>query len=397
MRDARSQTTNSATKARRAIVIGGSLGGLFAGNMLRSVGWNVDIFERSAGDLDSRGGGIVLQPDVVEVFRRSQATLDKSVLGVQSRYRTVFRPDGSIESKHIAPQTQTSWSLIYTTLKAAFGEEHYHRAKTLLRVEQDEAQRNVTAIFDDNTREVGDLLIGADGGNSTVRRQYWPHMQPRYAGYIAWRGLLAEDRMSPVSRDTLHGDFGFANNKGSHILGYLVPGADNDVRPGHRIYNWVWYRVVDEKMLAEVMTDRDGKSRGYAIPEGLLAERWVDHVHREAQNLLPPGFRDVVQATPQPFAQAIRDLASDRMVSGRAIILGDAASIPRPHTAASTLKAAANAIALADELAASPDDVDAALAQWEPPQVMYGKYLEKQGVETGNYLLFRNSARQVSG
>ncbi len=397
MWDALSRTTNSVIRTRRAIVIGGSLGGLFTGNMLRSIGWNVDIFERSAGDLDSRGGGIVLQPDVVEVFRRSRAALDKSVLGVQSRYRTVFRPDGSIESKHVAPQTQTSWSLIYTTLKAAFGEQHYHRAKTLLRVEQDEATRSVTAIFEDGSRETGDLLIGADGGNSTVRGQYWPDMRPRYAGYVAWRGLVAEDDMPPVSRDTLHGDFGFANNRGSHILGYLVPGGDNDVRPGHRIYNWVWYRVVDDRMLAEVMTDRNGKSRGYAIPEGFLADRWVDHVHREAQSFLPPGFRAVVQATPQPFAQAIRDLASDQMVSGRAVILGDAASIPRPHTAASTLKAAANAIALADELAASPEDVDAALARWEAPQVMYGKYLEKQGVETGNYLLFRQSSKTAIG
>lgn len=48
----------------RALVIGGSLGGLFAGNLLRRLGWDVDIFERSTQDLDSRGGGIVLQPDV---------------------------------------------------------------------------------------------------------------------------------------------------------------------------------------------------------------------------------------------------------------------------------------------------------------------------------------------
>lgn len=71
MQNVRSDTRNALARTRRAIIIGGSLGGLFAGNMLRSIGWDVDIFERSAGDLDSRGGGIVLQPDVVEVFRRS--------------------------------------------------------------------------------------------------------------------------------------------------------------------------------------------------------------------------------------------------------------------------------------------------------------------------------------
>ncbi|MGZ9721964.1 FAD binding domain-containing protein [Rhizobium miluonense] len=379
---------SQSSKPLRAIVIGGSLGGLFTGNMLRSIGWEVDIFERSPRDLDSRGGGIVLQPDVVEVFRRIGVNIGASALGVQSRHRTVFRPDGTIQSKQIAPQTQTSWSLIYTKLKAAFGDEHYHQGKVLVRIEQDMPAGTVTAIFEDGTRKTGDLLIGADGGNSTVRSLYWPQLQPRYAGYVAWRGLLAEHEMPPVSHDTLLGDFGFANNRGSHILGYLVPGVQNDIRPGHRIYNWVWYRVIDASLLTEVMTDRNGLDRGYAVPEGLLAARWVERLNKEASELLPPGFREVVQATPQPFVQAIRDLASNRMVAGRVIILGDAASIPRPHTAASTSKAAANALALAAELAVSGNDIDAALARWEPQQVMFGKYLETQGSATGDYLLF---------
>jgi 2-polyprenyl-6-methoxyphenol hydroxylase-like FAD-dependent oxidoreductase len=246
----------------------------------------------------------------------------------------------------------------------------------------------VTAHFEDGTDETGDLLIGADGGNSVVRQQFWPAMRPSYAGYLAWRGLLPEDAMPPAGRDMLHGDFGFANNKGSHILGYLVPGEHNDLRPGHRLYNWVWYRVADESLLAEIMTDRNGRARGYAIPEGLLAERWIAHLHRDAENLLPLPFRQVVEATAQPFAQAIRDLASDQMVAGRIVIIGDAAAIPRPHTAASTSKAAANALALADELQASPGDVDAALARWEPQQVALGKYVRQQGSQAGNYLLF---------
>src|SRR6516164_6092392 len=381
-------TTANDTKRRRALIVGGSLGGLFAGNLLWRTGWDVDIFERSPHDLDSRGGGIVLQPEVVEVFRRAEIDLRDVELGVRSAYRTVFRPDGSIESKHFTPQTQTSWSLIYTTLKAAFGDQNYCQAKTLVRIDQDLRARTVTAQFEDGTRESGDLLIGADGGNSIVRQQIWPTMQPTYAGYLAWRGLLPEDAMPPVARKTLHGDFGFANNRGSHILGYLVPGEHNDLRPGHRLYNWVWYRVADERLLTEIMTDRNGHARGYAIPEGLLADKWIAHLHRDAEILLPLPFRQVVEATAQPFAQAIRDLASDHMADGRVAIIGDAAAIPRPHTAASTSKAAANALALADELQASPDDIPAALARWEPDQVVLGKYLRQQGSRTGDYLLF---------
>jgi 2-polyprenyl-6-methoxyphenol hydroxylase-like FAD-dependent oxidoreductase len=376
------------SKRRRALIIGGSLGGLFAGNLVRRIGWNIDIFERSPHDLDSRGGGIVLQPEVIEVLRRADVDFRAVELGVGSVYRTVFRPDGSIQSKHFAPQTQTSWSLIYTTLRAAFGDQNYHQAKTLVKIAQDLRAGTATAQFEDGTRESGDLLIGADGGDSIVRQQFWPMMRPIYAGYIAWRGLIPEDVMPLAAREALHGDFGFANNTGSHILGYLVPGEHSDVRPGHRLYNWVWYRVADETLLAEIMTDSTGWARGYAMPEGLLADKWIPHLNREAENLLPLPFRQVVEATVQPFAQVIRDLASDHMVNGRVAIIGDAAAIPRPHTAASTSKAAANALSLADELQAVPDDIPAALARWEPDQVALGKYLRLQGSQTGDYLLF---------
>ncbi|WP_089025435.1 FAD binding domain-containing protein [Bradyrhizobium mercantei] len=375
-------------RPRRALVIGGSLGGLFAANLLRSIGWDVDIFERSAHDLDSRGGGIVLQPDVVRVFHRMDIDLKAIDLGVRSVYRTVFAPDGSVRSKHFAPQTQTSWSLIYTTLKEAFGDRRYHSGKTLRRIEQDVESATVTALFTDGSIEEGDLLVGADGGNSAVRQQFWPEQIPTYAGYLAWRGLVPEGAMPPIAREMLHGDFGFASNKGSHILGYLVPGEHNDVREGHRLYNWVWYRVANAELLSAIMTDRDGHHRGYSVPEGMLDEKWIDHIRNDAKAMLPPAFREIVEATKQPFAQAIRDLASERMVAGRVIVLGDAAAIPRPHTAASTSKAASNALDLVDALQSFPGDVETALANWEPNQVALGKALYRQGTEAGSYLLF---------
>ena len=375
-------------RTRRALVIGGSLGGLFAATMLKRAGWDVDIYERSGHDLDSRGGGIVLQPDVVEVFRQAGVDTAQIDLGVRSRNRTVFRPDGTIQSQQFAPQTQTSWSLIYTTMKQAFGERHYHRNKTLIDLSQDDAGRQVTARFQDGSEATGDLLVGADGNGSTVRHVLWPDDTPTYAGYLAWRGLVPEDAMPPAAREALHGDFGFANTKGSHILGYLVPGANNDTRDGHRLYNWVWYRVADDARLRDIMTDTDGRYRGFSMPEGKLAATWKDRIRGEADDLLPPAFRALVQATEEPFAQAIRDLTVASMVKGRVILLGDAAFIPRPHTAASTAKAAANALALAAALDMFPDDVDRALAHWEPQQLMLGAHLYEQGRRAGDSLLF---------
>ncbi|WP_248732768.1 FAD binding domain-containing protein [Pseudomonas sp. MWU13-2517] len=385
-----SGTASPSHHQRRALVIGGSLGGLFAGNLLRTAGWDVDVYERSAQDLDSRGGGIVLQPEVVEALRQSGCELSLSELGVRSEYRTVFRPDGSIRSHSHMPQVQTSWSLIYTTLRDAFGPEHYHRGQTLANIDQTKPGL-VSAVFDSGHAAQAQLLIGADGGSSTVRRLLWPDSQPTYAGYVAWRGLVPEHAVPAGVREEMFGTFSFANHQGSHILGYLVPGADNDLRPGHRLYNWVWYRVAPLDILPRIMTDADGHERGFSVPEGRLAPAWRDDLFEQADALLPPQFRAIVQATRHPFVQAIRDLAVDHMVDRRVLLLGDAAAIPRPHTAASTSKAATNALALGSALRAFPNDIDRALRNWEHAQVALGRRLRIQGTEIGNHLLFNQA------
>ncbi len=377
-----------ANQTPRAIVIGGSLGGLFAANMLKKAGWDVDVYERSAHDLDSRGGGIVLQPDVVEVFRKVGVELQYNDLGVSSRNRIVYGRDGSVLDNRPAPQMQTSWSLIYNTMKSTFGDAHYHRGKVLVDIEQDDTAKNVTAIFADGSRETGDLLVGADGNGSSVRKLLWPGSEPSYAGYLAWRGLVPEGEMTPSARDGLVGDFGFASAPGSHMLGYLVPGEGNNTTPGERLYNWVWYRVADAETLHRIMTDKNGKHRGYSMPEGMLSDDWKSHVYRDADELLPRPFSDAVHSTEEPFAQAIRDLTVPSMVKGRVILLGDAAFVPRPHTAASTSKAAANALELYDALVSSPDDVEDALRKWEPNQLRLGQRLYRQGTHAGDRLLF---------
>lgn len=386
-----------ATAERRAIIIGGSLGGLFAATLLRKTGWHVDVYERSPHSLDARGGGIVLQPEVVEVLQRTGLALDQTVLGVASAYRTVFRPDGSVQSRNYSPQIQTSWSLIYNTLRGGLESRHYHQDKQLVGIESHTSAGRITATFADGESASGALLIGADGGDSTVRRLRWPGIQPAYAGYLAWRGLVPEAAMPDIARQALAGDFAFAHNDGSHMLGYLVPGDGNDMRPGHRLYNWVWYRVADVSLLHDIMLDADGRQRAFSVPEGKLATRWAGHLHADADRLLPPAFRAIVMATEHPFAQAIRDLAVEDLVDGRVALLGDAAAIPRPHTAASTSKAAGNALALSDALTQFPVDVDAALAAWNPAQAAVGKRLMQHGIQIGDSLLFGRSPATLIG
>jgi len=97
----------------RAIVIGGSLGGLFAGMMLlRAIG---RYLRTSAHDLDSRGGGVVLQPDVV--FQR--AGIDTQALGVVAHERYYLNPDGSIAQP--MPMCQAHfWNLLYGSMRRHF-------------------------------------------------------------------------------------------------------------------------------------------------------------------------------------------------------------------------------------------------------------------------------------
>lgn len=148
---------------KRAIVIGGSLGGLFTGTLLGSIGWDVDIYERSRHSLASRGGGIVLQPEILQAFNRAKVPYELP-FGVTAYKRFFLKPDGSIAEQMLTRQTQTSWNLIYGALIRHFQSEHYHQGKQLTDFQQNEER--VTAIFADGTTATGDLLIGADGAGS---------------------------------------------------------------------------------------------------------------------------------------------------------------------------------------------------------------------------------------
>src|SRR5580704_11806808 len=128
------------------------------------------------------------------------------------------------------------------------------------------------------------------------------------------------------------------------------------------------------------MTGRDGRLRDFSVPPGQVSAQFLAQQNDVAHELLAPPFRVLWQATREPFLQPIVDLAVPRMVFDRTLLVGDAAFVPRPHTAASTSKAAANAIALGEALVRRRLDIDAALKEWEPRQLDLGRRLEAQGI-----------------
>jgi 2,6-dihydroxypyridine 3-monooxygenase len=147
------------------------------------------------------------------------------------------------------------------------------------------------------------------------------------------------------------------------------------VAPGDRLLNFVWYRnYLAGSDLDDVLTDDSGLRREISIPPGAASERHVAEMRATARARLPSAMARIVDETAQPFLQVVYDIEVPRMAFGRVCLIGDAAFVVRPHAAAGTAKAAADAWALAEAIG-HERDVRTALARWEPRQVALGAQL----------------------
>jgi len=182
----------------RALVIGGSVGGLFAAHLLRSIGWDVAVFERATCDLGDRGTGIGTREELFAVMRRIGLRTDASI-GLDVLGRIELGRDGGILHELPVSAITSAWSRIWRPLRQALPDDCYIGGKALIRVEPHAG--HVTAVFDDGSLATGDLLVAADGLRSTVRTQLLPEIKPRYAGYVAWRGVVKAQQIAPVASE----------------------------------------------------------------------------------------------------------------------------------------------------------------------------------------------------
>src|SRR5438477_145032 len=206
---------------QRALIIGGSVGGLFAANMLRSIGWDTTVFERNAEELAGRGAGISTHPQLHAVTRRLGIPFDDS-MGIAVNSVVFLDHDGRAYDQRDTVRLMSSWGRVFRSLRDPIPDDSYRLGKSLVRVEQD--ADSVTAIFADGARERGDLLIGADGGRSTVRELFLPGLQPEYAGYVAWRAMLDERDVPPAIHAQLFKNYTYCLPPGELFLAYPVPG-----------------------------------------------------------------------------------------------------------------------------------------------------------------------------
>jgi 2-polyprenyl-6-methoxyphenol hydroxylase-like FAD-dependent oxidoreductase len=368
--------------ARRALVIGGSLGGLFAAHLLRGAGWNASVFERNEEELTGRGVGLGTHPQLIAILRRAGVAFDES-MGIRLPRVVCLDRAGKIIVEQSMSRTMSGWPRLYQALREALPARDYRLGKRLHRVEQDGA--GVTALFVDGTRERGDLLIGADGVRSTVREQFLPRAQPVYAGYVAWRAVLDEAQVPREARREIFGLYTFCLPEGEQLLGYPVPGRNNDTAVGRRGYNIVWYRPVDPPALADMCTDDKRHYHAGGIPPPSIRKDVIARVKDDAKALLAPQIAEIFLRS-EPFFQPIFDLESPALVFGRVALTGDAAFVARPHVGAGATKAAIDAAILADSLRESGGDLERGLARFESAQLPFGRDLVALARQQGAYL-----------
>lgn len=366
----------------RALVIGGSLGGLIAAHMLRRAGWNTAVFERNDEELASRGVGLGTHPQLIAVLRRAGIKFDESMGLTPSRAACLDR-DGKILFERPTARTLSGWSRLYRALLDGLPPQTCRFGKRLVHVEQD--ARSVTAVFADGTRESGALLVGADGIRSAVRAQFLPDIEPIYAGYVAWRAVLDEADVPPDIWREVVDLYAFCLPEGEQLISYAVPGRDNDTKVGRRAYNIVWYRPVDHDELVDISTDAAGRHHANGIPPPLIRRDVIARVKADARTLIAPKIAEIFVRT-APFFQPIYDLASPRLVFGRAVLAGDAAFVARPHAGAGTTKAALDAACLADSISSADGDLASGLARYERMQQPFGRALVDLNREEGAYL-----------
>ncbi len=369
-------------RVKRAIIIGGSMSGLLSGLLLRRAGWAVDIYERVDSELSGRGAGIVAQYELIERLRGLGLATDE--LGVHITTRKILDVQGRLTHEFECPQVLTAWERVYRLLRDAFPPERYHRGRAAAKFTQN--ADTVRVHFSDGEIIEADLLVGADGIRSTIRQQCLPEVMPRYAGYCAWRALVAERAFAPDVHRELFEYMTFGLPPGEQFLGYPVAGPDNDLRPGHRRYNVVWYRPADETTkLQWLLTDQRGVTHAISIPPPLIRPEAIAEMRADAERLVAPQFRQIVRLIEEPILQPIYDLESPRMAFGRVAIVGDAAFVARPHVAAGVSKAADDAAALAGALQ-SEANVEVALKSFEASRLSQNHQIIERARHLGAYL-----------
>ncbi|MFC9647225.1 FAD-dependent monooxygenase [Streptomyces sp. NPDC056937] len=319
-------------------VVGGSIAGCATALAAsRGGAGKITVFERADARLRDRGVGIALHDDRYEELRRAGyvapempwAPLTRRVWSV----RDGEADHGRAVGEQPFPFRAYNWGSLWSELRRRVPEEVSYRSGAMVTgVEPD--PDGVTLRLADGYQERFDVVIGADGYRSVVREAMFPGAGATYAGYIGWRGTSSDvDGLPSDGRDAHNVVF-----PGGHCMIYRIP----DGVGGHRL-NWVLYTRPPrtDGLHPDLLTPT-------SLPPGRLHSELIARLRALVADTFPPYWALRVLRTPPEttFIQPIYDLEVPRYTSGRMVLVGDAASVARPHIGGGSVKALQDATAL---------------------------------------------------
>jgi 2-polyprenyl-6-methoxyphenol hydroxylase-like FAD-dependent oxidoreductase len=329
--------------SRRAVVVGASLAGLLTSLALARVGWQVAVVERAGAHRPS-GAALAVNPsDLVRLLG------DDTAAAVLSRLAS--------DRAGVGADLPVTWAALHSALQAAAAQDagiRLHHSTPVRDVRQDAVR--AWAVTSTGGVHTGDLLVGADGYRSVVRRAVAPDRpDARFAGYVLWLGIAEEPELGPV-RWPAGLDI---RSTGEHLLlGYPLPAADGSQRAGSRRLGWAWHDATRNDEFR-----RGGAVHGSVVQHSLHGTQIPETTYAQ----LAAGAQ---RHWPAPWSQAIADSVArravtatpvseylpDRLVAGRLVLVGDAAHVPTPMTGGGF----AASLADAEALAATVAEIDAA-------------------------------------
>ena len=187
----------------KVIIVGAGIGGLTTYLVCKRAGFEVEHYERQP-HLGPAGAGIVLWPNGVKVLlalglgeqlKQIGHNLDRVVTRTHQGEPLSEMTVGELERRLGAPVYPVSRTDLQALLLSAVAPGALHLSALCVRVEQTDS--DATAHFEDGRTAAGDLVVGADGIHSVIRRAVVGEVEPRYSGMANWVGIIANDGLQP--------------------------------------------------------------------------------------------------------------------------------------------------------------------------------------------------------
>lgn len=186
--------------AKRAIIIGGGIGGITTAIALKRVGIDAMVFEQ-AHVIREVGSALPLWSNALNALHKLDLTHIVEALGQSVSARSVTNWRGEVLADVSTEELLTTLGTInmvvhraelLSALLSVLGTENVYLGATCQGFTQDAT--HVFAHFTDGKVVQGDVLIGADGLHSCIRTQLFGATKPRYSGYTCWRGIASTQR-----------------------------------------------------------------------------------------------------------------------------------------------------------------------------------------------------------